>query len=729
MATDSGPGGPSAVVGCLLDVSGSMRQALEPGRSDRPAAERLHAVLRAALKLAQAEEKRSPDAFMFVAVFGLQSETGGPPSVDLCAVVDALLGNGNDDDGRSGHDLLVALANRNNLDHITEYIRTKLTDQEARIVHTHLQRHRSKVDEFVQAIPTAQKLQDVRAGSTWAGSGAGVFLGCIAGAVLFGPIGLIITIAMVAGAGGVGGRIFANTAIDRAVDDSKGLNLARKMCNEWLLDFVDFVPRRISDVVRLLQRLQDRKSTGDAAGTNGDDSDDTVLETLRRYMYGYTPMRDALLRSTAAFEGYSTAKQRVLVLVSDGSSSDGDPLPYALELRESGVTMATVYLTDDEEMPRRQLYDRNTGWDSGRRKLFDMASRMDCAKNPVPVLTSVGWTIPSSGECALYATVCSVSVLEEFCSMLLTARFGSADALLDMAGRVQIDAYINDKHAEVRRRPSHQRGSETCYAHATAAVIHMALCRIEGREGGYPSIREIRSRILTEFPALPGGRNTEEVLRKAVTWYRPRLRVEPVDEDGARQAVLRRRPVLARFRLSSSGWKVFNDYFTADDTRRFALARDHMAFHRQPPDDGGHAVVMTACSPDSITFLNSQGSDWGDGGSFSVEDHTVLELASASGVNRMQFYDVLWDEEALTPSERQAFQTKVDDEVARRSQKYPSLLELEVRCPRCRGNAPVADFKGSIRRAVCPLCRDAFQPEPGYLVQALYARAGLREVT
>ena len=42
---------PTAVVGCLLDVSGSMRQALEAGRSDERAIERLRAVLSAALKL------------------------------------------------------------------------------------------------------------------------------------------------------------------------------------------------------------------------------------------------------------------------------------------------------------------------------------------------------------------------------------------------------------------------------------------------------------------------------------------------------------------------------------------------------------------------------------------------------------------------------------------------------------------------------------------------------
>ena len=48
------------LVGCLLDVSGSMREALEPGRSEndgQPLTGQLRAVLRAALKLVQAERR------------------------------------------------------------------------------------------------------------------------------------------------------------------------------------------------------------------------------------------------------------------------------------------------------------------------------------------------------------------------------------------------------------------------------------------------------------------------------------------------------------------------------------------------------------------------------------------------------------------------------------------------------------------------------------------------
>jgi hypothetical protein len=33
----------------------------------------------------------------------------------------------------------------------------------------------------------------------------------------------------------------------------------------------------------------------------------------------------------------------------------------------------------------------------------------------------------------------------------------------------------------------------TCYAHATSAVMHMAMHRIKGRTNGYPELSDIRN--------------------------------------------------------------------------------------------------------------------------------------------------------------------------------------------------------------------------------------------
>jgi len=710
---------PSTVFGCLLDVSGSMRKALETSRSDEHTIERLRAVLRAALKLAQAELRRDPQALTFVGVFGLYVDTGCPPVVDLCGIVEALLGSY--EDHQTSHDLLIALANKNNLAHITKYIQTKLSDDQARIIYVHLRLHPERVAEFVDAIPTEEQLQNLRTESKTIGTviGTGISLGA---EVFFGPWAKVVVDVVRGQVGDTGAAI----AEDYAVDCSDAMKLARSICDEWLLDFANLEPRPVADVVDLLQQLQDHPLAGSGDQQTGPGKR-TVLDTLREYMYGNTPMRDTLRHSLAVFRKYPNVEQRVLVLVSDGESTDDNPLPVACELQQEKVILAAVYLTSDPAMPRRRLYDRPAEeWNAGQRTLLSMAARVDCAEHPIPVLASIGWEVPSSAECALYTIACSSAVLDEFCSILLSARFGSADALLDVVGRVRLDAYISQKHVRSARKPSNQRRSPTCYAHATAAVIHMALLRIVGRDAGYPTIKEIRRKIVKQFRPNQSGWDMEQMLRMATTLYRP-LQFRKVDEDGARQAVLHRRPVLTTFYLSESGWDTFTQHFGSVATSSLVLTRDHMASHRSLPDDGGHTVVLFKCDPHSLTFLNSWGKEWGNKGSFSIEDHTVLELDDASEATSVCFYDVYWLEEDLTAIEQQAYTLKVDEELHARAEKYPSILELEARCPHCHVNSPIADFTGSIREAVCPRCHESFAPQPGHLVQALYARAGLND--
>jgi hypothetical protein len=94
----------------------------------------------------------------------------------------------------------------------------------------------------------------------------------------------------------------------------------------------------------------------------------------------------------------------------------------------------------------------------------------------------------------------------------------------------------------------------------------------------------------------------------------------------------------------------------------------------------------------------------------------------------MRFFDVYWYVEDPTAGELRAHKEKVDETVYARAAQHPSLLELEVQCPRRQGNAPIADFTGSVRRAICPLCRQTLKAEAGHLVKALYVRAGLGSI-
>ncbi|KAH7129814.1 hypothetical protein B0J13DRAFT_132574 [Dactylonectria estremocensis] len=182
---------------------------------------------------------------------------------------------------------------------------------------------------------------------------------------------------------------------------------------------------------------------------------------------------------------------------------------------------------------------------------------------------------------------------------------------------------------------------------------------------------------------------------------------------------------LATFHLSKSGWEYFSRHLGTEATAKLVLTRQDMPVEPSDTSGGGHVVVLTGCGPHSLTLLNSWGRNWGDEGKFCVEDHTILDSAGFP----MCFYDVYWLEKDLKESERKAFDTKVDEAILSRAAHWPSIFEFEALCPLCGKSAPIANFAGSIRRAICPQCRGSFEPEPGHLMQALYMRAGLGDAS
>lgn len=382
----------STLVGCLLDVSGSMRKVLEAGRSDERATDRFHAVLEAALNIARREQQNDAKTKMFVGAFGLDRQAGYPPTVDLCGKIEALSRDANQNNS-SGHELLIEIANERNLAHITEYIRTKLTDSEARIVYACLQRRPERISEFIDALPSACLARNLQEMEDQAVLDGGTFLAA-GGSMVGGSWGRMIGAALGRGAAKAG----SDKLKDLAVDSSKGLQLARSICREWFQDFIDFVPRPVGDVVQLLQELQ-RHPTGESM---------CLSDTIGQFMYGDTPLCDALSRCLSAFCAPHDLSRQVLVLMSDGHGTDGDPGPIASKLHSQGIFVAGVYLTSDHDTPQRRLYDRPPNpRDKGKCTLFNIASKVSASTHPVPVTMSVGWQAPCSGEVALYVSVCT----------------------------------------------------------------------------------------------------------------------------------------------------------------------------------------------------------------------------------------------------------------------------------------------------------------------------------
>ena len=127
---------------------------------------------------------------------------------------------------------------------------------------------------------------------------------------------------------------------------------------------------------------------------------------------------------------------------------------------------------------------------------------------------------------------------------------------------------------------------------------------------------------------------------------------------------------------------------------------------------GGHAVVLIRCHPNCLVFMNSWGQNFGDGGFFRVRDEKVL--------HNMVFFDIYWEEEDLTSSEKRAFESKGVDEWKEYLKKFKSIQKLSYSCPHCNTESKVEEFTGHHLEAKCPKCFNTFKPDGSGILESLY---------
>ena len=300
-----------------------------------------------------------------------------------------------------------------------------------------------------------------------------------------------------------------------------------------------------------------------------------LFDYLTPFIFGVTPMFESLSHAKDIFyQNQGKTNEMVLFILSDGVSTDGDPLPIAEDLRTLGVTVVTCFLTDDnidKDMCKR-LMDKNTfnsQGNEGATVLFEMSSSMHNTKAPVSYFVDAGWKLPTSGESNLYFQANSLDLVNDFCKIVSANMKNNtcADALVDIIAHISVADYINVVNSEFN--PKEQSGN-TCYANAIAAVYHLAMCRIVDRQGGVPSFETVLNEV-TDSDKRIGG-NTKFVLENTHDNYR--LKFKEVYERGARKAVNKRRPVVARFEFNSRKQKREFGKFFKDNQRGILTSED-----------------------------------------------------------------------------------------------------------------------------------------------------------
>lgn len=269
------------------------------------------------------------------------------------------------------------------------------------------------------------------------------------------------------------------------------------------------------------------------------------------------------------------------------------------------------------------------------------------------------------------------------------------DALADLLVSVDLDVYISQSTSGFKAKKQ-ERG--TCYANASAAVLHLAMRRILGREGGYPDFHELRDEMTGEYGME--GAYVSEVLTKMCERYR--LHCQKVSLKDAMKAIVKKRPVVATFCLTNEvEWPAFSKFF--ENNPKGILTRNKIDVRKRPkspaPEMSGHAVVLTSFNSKCLIFMNSWGQDWGDIGFFRVKDADVLQL---------EFFDVYWTLDDLTRGEKKYYKTH-EPEVARKlMEKFKGLQKADYACPKCGRKSLVTEFTGTLSWVNCPKCSRTF---------------------
>lgn len=551
----------SLMIGVLVDVSGSMKEAFALDRSVRGNVKRTHAIITTLNRIAKnaiaVHQRRD---CMFVEAFGMEDTS----TCDLISLLkynsrydssqkasrdkleSARKDKSDDNDRSDGINTLIKFAADHNAAHAERWIKRSLSEPQAGVLYTILFRDEKLLTLFIDKLP---------------GSGKSAFLD-FTSTVL----------------GERWGDVSRNT-----VEESELHKLVHQAVNRFANvtayikqpEIQKPVPRPVKEVSDLLDELLD--TTRDSSSQHSEESSTTIeklFDHIKPFIFGGTPMKKAFEHAKEIFD-QAEVDQKVLFVLSDGSPGDGDPFPIVEEFRKSNVTIITCFLTSNPiKQPKCLLYKKDPEWedprwDRGIKNLFDMSSSVHNSEVPVTYFVDAKWELPVEGESRLFLQANSLDMVDEFCNIVFThVKEGTClEAIVTMLAMVSIATYINVTNSEFE--PKLQRG-KTCYANAIAAVYHLAMRRIVGREGGVPEFESICQDLTEKYGST--GSNTKFVIQKTCRKYRLQFNKDyEIDEIGARHALNQRRPVVATFFLDH--WFEFSKFYE-DNPKGILEAKD-----------------------------------------------------------------------------------------------------------------------------------------------------------
>ena len=433
---------------------------------------------------------------------------------------------------------------------------------------------------------------------------------------------------------------------------------------------------------------------------------------IEPYIYGGTPLYESIRRATVLMRTNEVScHKKVLFVLSDGEPRDGaiDDLVKRNEavsnLTDAEVNVVGCFVTDSTTIEPRRLYsEMKPEWQEGAQFLFSLSSILTTQSIPRTMFVKRKWSIEvKNNETRLFLQVNHPKHLREACKLARKV-VCSKEALSELLADVYIDdVYINRSVRDYDYEAQAEQVEDTCYAHASATVLHLTMRRIHGPENDVPSFVELKDEMIGKFGKE--AYSITKALDEMCENYN--LRYKPVDLEGAMEAVASSRPVIATFKLNHDEWGRFKEFFITNGKGILTKKEIDITARPSNPKRFGHAVVLTSFNSEYLRLLDSRGSDWADNGFIKVQNADVLGF---------KFYDVYWEIEDLNEKEKTSLKELGSKRAKWLMETLPSLQrdDYTVKCPICRVDSPVKDFTGNLLQAKCPKCKKPFELKDVY---------------
>ena len=422
---------------------------------------------------------------------------------------------------------------------------------------------------------------------------------------------------------------------------------------------------------------------------------DKAVDGMKSLIYGLTPFEDCWRQMVRIMSSFRRHRKPMLVIFDGIASYRAEYL--LMDARKADITVMCCYIANESSVENLTIFSRNrSDWEAKAQSFFKLSSQIPIASIPATVLTRRGWNFETGSDYVrLFVHANHPSHLSDACKFLqeLTHCEDTLHCLLD---RVSLNTCVTIN--ERNFKTMNQEDEPECFIYAAATAIYMVHRAIENREDGYSDLSPILLQLRSHFKTR-GNDDRLEVLREAARMYR--LQAADIRNFNDLTPDYLQQVVIGFFVLSVNQMKQFKSYFKLFPKNTL----DNLPYDGQPRTEG-HAVVLASHGENFLRFINSWGTEWGDGGFFKIKDASVLG---------MNFTRIYFDSTDLLDGET----TSNARETAKKLIQLNGFENSAHKCSICNQYSHVSQFTWNNRHeAVCPLCKQNFPlNEPGTTLQ------------